>query len=1544
MDHVSCDGLSVHRSLIGLESKINTEHSSIQIYAIHTQMNTPFSSPINCPVGEDDYLTTGRIVVDSDEIHQHLFDIKTKAEELSEEDLDRRMVIVKRHIGRLRRAHDVAEDHYYYNKYWSGYQNRYRVLVLELEEDVSKLLGWITLWETILADYTAILAKKRLPAPAEDAVEPQFLDVGSIMVKAKDMFRGFLEELGHHATQNHKVVMNVFKVVLVYILATHVRHYSWPRKFVISFLSMLVMALLMTWMSRLGGTRMLRREMSVALKRGDRKTFVNCASRLMPDSEVMDFEYWFDSEWKKDVTLMLGWHGDDDDEGASDFDEELDLTRLVPQIGGGQAAFVAGAMFFLTKRVPLYRAVVDHDKLQRNLNAMFCGTVGSLEATLNTILRMFGRKQVILLKAHEKIINDWEFSVRAFVNRVRLGSTSPMTASAQLEYDRYRDQGLGLEHLHKDPLSRSVIKRGMDALGSVACFFSIRGDCSSRMEPVVLCLAGGAGTGKTTLARMLSSQLANHMCTSDEIRAVGGDLSKLCFQKGTSEYWEGYCGQPICVMDDWLQAIPETGIENEVVNFIRAANQWPYPLNMASLDMKGKVNFTSRAILMTTNVTNKFYVSRVVTCPAAVARRMDLCFDVSVKPGFIKNGHLDVGRVSAIKASSIKDYDDVWNFRVLDIMTEGSSGVDYNISDVVRMMKASYDFRLQSENNTRDFVKNFADLPLEPQIFGGKAALTIGVGIAGALAFGVARRVGKVAQVVGKAVTKVRALSSGHMRVLALAGLTYLTHAVLAKLVVITAAFVRCFLEILRSGLSLLGFRKRAEKVEPQGGASDPVLDRVRKNMTAVEAVYKHGSKRIGVGFGLFLTARHIVVPYHFMREVRSGICSISVRDSVGVVDLGSCPVVKEAPMMVGGMRDFCILDIRRNFTGVRDIRSHFSSLKSIRNTVPGYFVKPASVASTVVGCLMTSKNYTNIMSDRVSLVQHSMYTVKGDCGAVLMSRNISDTKRIRGIHVAGLEHGYYCPLYAEDMPDYVDSQAFCGFEEIANVKAVYNNGETGIAPTFYSGFFVEPKGGPACLRPSLNADGVLVDPMLSVVERSNRDFDSIELPKHTDRCVSAVIGEIFDDIGDADLSPLSYEEAVAGIAGDDFVKGIARGKSMGYPLCTKYSNKRPAFGAEGPYVFDTPAAAEVKTCYDALIADYESGRRSAVFRDCLKDEVLKAEKVAKVDTRLISASPVHFTILVKRLFGRFAAQFMRKRLKHGALVGINVYSPEWSVISDSLRSANRESLAAAGDYKAFDKSQHPHIMRAIMMEIAMRLPHYKEFEKLFEGIAMDTSEAFHLGGNSYRSWVIYKIIGTLPSGHPLTSILNSIYNLVVFRMCWCDMFGEDAVTSFRDKVRCYVYGDDNIFAPTDDCMGFDLTAMAKFCPKIGMVYTSEDKTEDLYTLKPVGACSFLKRKFSLDPDGYVYAPLEFYSIGDMLNWRKKKITDEEHLEQVSEAVIREVAAYDFGTFSDVLARLRLLLRRVGVRDPTRGIGMEYAYQIARSWYRGYTPVWSIDE
>lgn len=63
----------------------------------------------------------------------------------------------------------------------------------------------------------------------------------------------------------------------------------------------------------------------------------------------------------------------------------------------------------------------------------------------------------------------------------------------------------------------------------------------------------------------------------------------------------------------------------------------------------------------------------------------------------------------------------------------------------------------------------------------------------------------------------------------------------------------------------------------------------------------------------------------------------------------------------------------------------------------------------------------------------------------------------------------------------------------------------------------------------------------------------------------------------------------------------------------------------------------------------------------------------------------------------------------------------------------------------------------------------------------------------------VYKFVDTMPSGCYLTSIMNSIYNLVMLRYAAyeCVNWSEDKLDQLRDrKFVAVTYGDDNIWSP----------------------------------------------------------------------------------------------------------------------------------------------------
>jgi hypothetical protein len=193
-----------------------------------------------------------------------------------------------------------------------------------------------------------------------------------------------------------------------------------------------------------------------------------------------------------------------------------------------------------------------------------------------------------------------------------------------------------------------------------------------------------------------------------------------------------------------------------------------------------------------------------------------------------------------------------------------------------------------------------------------------------------------------------------------------------------------------------------------------------------------------------------------------------------------------------------------------------------------------------------------------------------------------------------------------------------------------------------------------------------------------------------------------------------------------------------------------------------------------------------------------------------------------------------------------------------------------------------------------------------------------------------------------LTSVLNSMFVMIVFRGAWVDLKGIDKLLDFRRNVYLCVYGDDNKYSPIDSAMDFNFMTLKNFCPKIGMEYTPADKGAADYELHDLDGSQFLKRVVR-EEDGYHYAPLEAESIFDMTNWRKKKTTDYEHLDAISRTFYIECAAHGLDFYQENITKFRALLDANAVSDPMRGMHLDKSYPVALAWYRGYTPAWSSE-
>jgi hypothetical protein len=142
----------------------------------------------------------------------------------------------------------------------------------------------------------------------------------------------------------------------------------------------------------------------------------------------------------------------------------------------------------------------------------------------------------------------------------------------------------------------------------------------------------------------------------------------------------------------------------------------------------------------------------------------------------------------------------------------------------------------------------------------------------------------------------------------------------------------------------------------------------------------------------------------------------------------------------------------------------------------------------------------------------------------------------------------------------------------------------------------------------------------------------------------------------------------------------------------------------------------------------------------------------------------------------------------------------------------------------------------------------------------MEVSYSRHLGGIGLSRSSFYQWTKSLASGHPATSIINSLYNLVLWVMAWYKITGHISGPRFWDFISPLVYGDDNaINVHPDYTHVFNQETVVSAFAQEGFVYTDESKgLETVAATRPLTRISFLKRTFVHDAEHQTWiAPLD---------------------------------------------------------------------------------------
>lgn len=368
------------------------------------------------------------------------------------------------------------------------------------------------------------------------------------------------------------------------------------------------------------------------------------------------------------------------------------------------------------------------------------------------------------------------------------------------------------------------------------------------------------------------------------------------------------------------------------------------------------------------------------------------------------------------------------------------------------------------------------------------------------------------------------------------------------------------------------------------------------------------------------------------------------------------------------------------------------------------------------------------------------------------------------------------------------------------------------------------------------------------------------------DKCVSAFTRDIISKLDKDELNLihiLDDNTTVNGAAGVTYIDKINRNTSMGSPWkkCKKFFLT--------PYpTSDAPDGVKfVPEVYDRMqniIDTYkESERARPLFCAHLKDEAVSFKKIMEQKTRVFTAAPVDWSLVVRKYLLSVVRVVQRNRFIFEAAPGTVAQSPEWAAIRTFITTFGNDRMIA-GDYSKFDKRMPPCIILAafkIIRNLCKEAGYTTDQLKVIDGIAADTSYPLvDFNGD------LIQFYGSNPSGHPLTVIINSLANSLYMRYCYYQLNPDKEVISFQDNVKLMTYGDDNCMGVSKKIFWFTHTSIANCLAKVDIKYTMADKDAISVPYIHIDQISFLKRTWRWDNDvkGYL-CPLEEDSINKML-------------------------------------------------------------------------------
>lgn len=554
--------------------------------------------------------------------------------------------------------------------------------------------------------------------------------------------------------------------------------------------------------------------------------------------------------------------------------------------------------------------------------------------------------------------------------------------------------------------------------------------------------------------------------------------------------------------------------------------------------------------------------------------------------------------------------------------------------------------------------------------------------------------------------------------------------------------------------------------------------------------------------------------------------------------------------------------------------------------------------------CLNVANNDNVVVRYIRNAWEYNMDTVSSECGAPLIVRNTQVKRgKICGIHIAGIPgtgKGFSTPIYYEDIgmilkdfPEAFEQKvrlplgdfpveqcqvpSDCEFVRLGSIsKPLAQPRKSKIVPSLAHASYKEPETKPCALQRTI-VNGKEFDPRTYRIGRLGNVPVPLErrMIRNAKQAfedeISQEISKVVDVVPETVKKVYTFDEAVLGIDGDPYVNCIKRTTSPGFPFVQQpgYKTRKEIFGNDIQCDLTTPQAVELHKRVDEIIINAKKGIvLDHYFMDTLKDERKPIHKAHK--TRLFSAGPLDYLIASKMYFNGPVALLQRARNDCHISVGTNPYSEDWDRIVRKLQSKSENMVA--GDFEGFDASQHQLLLEAageVLITLSERFLGADEDDvRVMRVLMISLINSMHITANEVYQWT-----HSLPSGHYLTAIINSIFVNISFACIWqinSSNISYLSARSFWKKCGIVAYGDDHIVSiPGKELETFNQMTLPALFAKIGLSYTMEEK-ETVATMRSrqIEDISYLRRGFLFDKDlNRWIAPLAIGTILEMPQW-----------------------------------------------------------------------------